>query len=416
MNQMNTPRLLAVATAAVLWVAIGATPAAAQEDARWLPLTGCWQPLAPIAEDGSEAPETELLCVTTNAQGGVDMNSYEGTELLGTVTMFADGQSRSVEREGCTGSESAQFAEDRRFITVQNDYTCEGELEGRTAGLIAMVTPYEWINVQVFDADGEDAAGVMRYTRADDQVVEAAGITVDGDRALAVSRARMAVARELTVGDIIAASTVVHPKALEAWVVEQGDLMPVDADDLMRMAKANVPESVIDMAVATSHPTRFAIQQGQQVEGRSDRYDRRRRRLGFFPGSFGYLGWTRHGGYGYGYGFSPYAYSSLYGYGYGYGGYGYGNYYGSYGYRPVIVVPNNTRNNGGRAINGRGYSRGSNAGGSVGRPATRRDTGSAVSSGGRSSGGAAASSRGTSTRRSGSARKAKRRGGGSDLF
>lgn len=413
MNKINTPRFLTVAAAAALWVAIGATPAAAQEDARWLPLTGCWQPLAPIAEDGAEMPEAELLCVTTNAQGGVDMNSYEGTELLGTVTMFADGQARSVEREGCTGTETAQFAEDRRFITVENAYTCDGEFEGRTAGLIAMVTPYEWINVQIFDADGDEATGVMRYTRADNRVVEAAGITLDEDRALAVSRARMSVARELTVGDIIAASTVVHPKALEAWVVEQGDLMPVDADDLLRMSKANVPANVIDMAVATSHPTRFAIQQGQQVEGRSDQYDRRRRRLGFFPGSFGYLGWTRHGGYGYGYGYSPYGYSSLYGY--GYGGYGYGGYYNG-GYRPVIVVPNNTRNNGGRAINGRGYSRGSSGGGTAGRPATRRNTGAATSSGGRSSGGAAASSRGTSTRRSGSARKAKRRGGGSDLF
>ncbi len=412
MNTTTTSRILAFGAATALLLTIGANSAEAQEDTRWLPLVGCWVPVGELGADVTEDSGAELLCVSTNADGGVDMRSYQGTELLGTVGIVADGQPRSVEREGCRGTEVARFADDRRYITSETDYVCDGEVEGRTAGLIAMVTPFEWINAQVVEADEGEVAGVMRYTLASAVDIEAAGLPAfSDDRAQAIRRSRIAAARPLDVGDVIAASTNVHPQTLQAWIVEQDDMLPVSASELGRMADAGVSDDVIDMVVAVSHPSRFAIQQGepQLAEGESyDRYDRPRRRLGFFPGSFGYLGWTRYGyGSGYGYGFSPYSYSSLYGYGYGSGlGRGYG--YGYPGYRPIIVIPNNNPNvsSSGRAVKGRGYTRGS--GGS--------DSGRRVTTGSSSSGGSSArTSQGSGSRGSSTGRKAKRRGGGSDF-
>ncbi len=411
MKVTTNSRILTLGAVALL-VASSALPAAAQEDSRWLPLTGCWVPVGDLDLGIVENSDAELLCVSTNPQGGVDMLSYQGTEMLGTVSLIADGQARSVEREGCVGTEAAQFAENRRFITVETNYVCDGEVEGHTAGLIAMVTPFEWINAQVVQADDGEVAGVMRYTLASDGAIEAAGLPLPtADRRVAIQRSRIAMARPLDIGDVIAASGTVHPQTLQAWIVEQGDLLPVSSDELLRMADAGVDEDVIDMVVAISHPSRFAVRQGGapvEAQNSRDGYDRSRRRIGFFPGSFGYVGWNRYGfGSGYGYGLSPYSYGSLYGYG-SYGNYGYGSGYGygNPGYRPVIVIPQpNVSNRGGRAVNGRGYTRGS--GGS--------DTGRRVNTGSSSSGGSAATtSRGTSRAKS-TARKAKRRGGSSDF-
>lgn len=405
MKNATTSSLFAVGAAAALLL-VSSAPAAAQEDARWLPLVGCWVPVDGSVEAAATDQNEELLCVSTNAQGGVDMRSYEGSELLGTVTMVANGQPRSVERDGCRGTETAAFSSDRRYISVETNYTCEGQVGGRTSGLIAMVTPFEWINAQVVEASEGEVAGVMRYTLASRSAMERAGLeSVSEDREQAVRRARIAASRPLEIDDLIAANGAVHPQALQAWVVEQGDLRPVNADELVRMADMGVAEDVIDMVVAVSHPSTFAIAQGGTEPLEDDRYDRRRRSLGFFPGSFGYLGWTRYNGYGY-YGFSPYAYNSLYGYG-RYGGYG----YGYWGYSPTVVIQRGTvtSNRGGRAVNGRGYRR--SGGSDTGRTAgVRSSGGSSGGSSARAQPRAGSSSRGTA--RTAKPRTAKRRPGG----
>src|SRR5205085_2498513 len=83
-------------------------------------------------------------------------------------------------------------------------------------------------------------------------------------------------------------------------------------------------------------------------------------------------------GYGYGYGYSPY-----YGLGSGFG-YGYGNGYGWYGNTGVIVVVRDPRNAAqrGRAVNGHGYTRGSETGtGTTAAPRNDVSGGSAKSGG-----------------------------------
>ena len=396
-----------------------AQPAATQDrayDARWLPWLGCWEPVA-----GSAADDAPMMCLRPVRGGeGVEMLTVAGGEIVAQETIRADGINRRTSREGCDGREQTAFSEDGHRVYLSAEFVCEGGVERTSAGLMSMVSPYEWLDVRTVAVAGESVPWVLRYQLAAREAVEAVGLEgIAADRMMAQQAARIAASADLTVEDIVDASTRMDAKAVEAWVVERGDQFDLDADELLVMAEAGVPESVIDMMVAVSYPEHFVVDGGMEgsAELAESDYARDRR-------------YGRAGRAGYGYGryydqfhydpfflspfYSPYAgygyYSpSRYGfwYGLGYGGYGFG--YGAYGtYRPTIVVVGRRQDEGRsspRAVRGRGYTRGSGGGSSSSDGARSR---------GGSSGGASASPARSSSPSSGSkasGRKARPSGG-----
>lgn len=381
-----------------------ATLSAQDMDSRWLPWLGCWE-----AVDGGE--ETPLICVRPAAQGeAVEFISWADDTMV-SETILADGIPREAEREDCQGLEEAQFSDDGRRVYLKSDYVCEDGVRSRASGILAMVNPMEWVDIKAV----EGTPWVLRYRLARASRVEEAGIeNVVASRASAVKMARITASGRLTENDLIEASGKVDAVALEALIVERGDPFAVNADMLIRLADAGVPESVIDLAVAVSFPNRFAVKAGpgpvEEMRADPDLVPRRRMYMGvgFFDPYFGRMG----------YGYSPYYYGG-YGYSSYYGGYygGYGSgYYGGYGgyYRPssVVIQPRT----GGTMIKGRGYSRGGAGSGYTG--GTARPRGSSGSSGGSSSAGRSAKPRGggSASRSSGGsssgARSAKPRSGG----
>ncbi len=370
--------------------------AAAQAD-QWLPFTGCWQPVGELAEG-----QPDLLCVVPE-RDGVVFENYLEDELLSAQTIVADGQARSVTEEGCESLDVAEFAPSGQFVTTSSEYTCEGGAAGGLTGLIAMVSPIEWVHVQVVESDGEHMTGLVRYELARDELTEAAGYgDLNTDRARALRLARLAASSPLTVDDVIEASNMTDPSALSAWIVERGEVFRPNADRLVELADAGVAPEVIDMVVAVSYPGRFAIDTGARGDYGADAAERTAvRDRGYGPYGYGYGAsafWGRRGFWGYSpysaFGYSPYYYGpGSFGYG-GYGGYGY------WGYQPrvFVVQPGNSGSRGGRAVRGRGYTRGT--------PASSGTGGSVGSSRGSASSSPPASSRGTRT-----GRKAKRRGG-----
>ena len=223
---------------------------------------------------------------------------------------------------------------------------------------------------------------------------------------MAVRTARAAAAASLDLDDVIEASGQMDAKAVETFLVAKRDSFRPDGQDLVRLADAGVPETVIDAVVAVSHPDRFVVETGGapaqfEGEGRPTHYR-------------GYMGFNPFWGpaFGFSYGYMPYGYWGS-GY-YGYPGYG----YGYWGYRPgyVVIQP---RTSGGRIYNGRGYRPGSSSSSSNpsarGRSARPRGGGAqpSYSVGGRSGGGSPAASGGSrSGGRQATPRRAQRRPGG----
>ena len=354
----------------------------------WQPFLGCWEP------DAEEAEGT-LCFVPVGNQ--VEMLTVVDEEVEFRELFSADGTVRTVNQEGCQGTESARFSEDQDRIFTFSNLTCEDGARN-SAGIISMVGPNDWVDVRTIDGEDGPMAWVQAYRRVDADVLTDLGFENPDQRMTLRSRAVTSYGA-LSVDDVLEASEAVGEDALEAWLAETGlGIHRLNADELIALDDAGVSGDLIDVLVAVSYPEHFAVGGGDYYDDRGY-YGRRAPRpiwLGYDP-------------------FYPgYRYSSFYGFGYGYG-YGYGYPYLGARYRPVTVVVDRIGNRGGRVIAGQGYRRsGDRTPRGTASPAPGRRIRNSPSAGTRS-GGASIGSRGsTRSPASGrsSGRKAKRRGGG----
>lgn len=387
-------------------LALAAAPVHAQDaDARWLPFVGCWEAVG--AED-----EIGLLCFTPQ-DGGVLLTNVVNGEVASTERLAADGQRRPISAEGCDGWESVEFSQDGRRAFTRTEFTC-AEGQSRTGtGVMAFTAPNFWVDVRELNVDGETVAWVQEYLLADAETLADAGVANPAaEMTMAVRSARMAAAADPDLDDVEEAAAVMGDRAVETWVVALRTVFDLDAETLVRLDDAGISDRVIDALVAVSHPDRFMVEAGSQIEQMDGAP-----RPTHYRGYMGFNPWFGPS-YGFGvdfYGYSPfhrYRYSPFNRYGYspfGYGGYGYG--YGYWGSRPgIVIIDRKPTDSGGRLYNGQGYRpRGSVS--PTGRSA--RPRGNAMPSFGRGSSGSgsAAPSRGGATRRA-TPRKAKRRSGG----
>ena len=340
----------------------------------WLALAGCWVEVdAPV-----DAP---MICVVpeTGAEAGAELLTISGTQLLDRQRLTGTGVDQPVDAGGCRGVEAAELSRDGDRLYTRSRVSCDGGTERSTRGLIAMVSPAEWIRVRAITVGEGSASWVTRYRPAPTSRIAAAGLPelteltqltrASGERGRAIEMARIVASGAPTVDDIIEAHARTDAEAVRAWIAEQGERIALDADGLIRMADAGVSEAVIDVAVAVSFPERFVLahQPGDELDPRNrrdrraggDRWDSRDR-------------WDRCG-YGYGVrGMDPFFYGydlySRYDYARcGYSRYGYSPYgyrLGGYGYHPprvIVVIPAGEATEKGRAVPGRGYTRGGSA-------------------------------------------------------
>lgn len=315
-----------------------------ETDPRWLAWIGCWLP------DGGG--EDHILCVQPiDDDAAVRMVTYADGRIISEETVRADGEQRPTQREGCNGWESARFSDDGRRIYIRSEFACGGEVRRSSSGLISMASPMMWLDVQSVGVAGQNAVRVVRYRLASPELLESEGIEpLAEDRPMAVSTARTAVSAPLSVDAVIDASANVAPEAVEAWIFERGDRLALNADALVEMADAGVPESVIDLAIAVSFPGTFAIDSERDSEFRvAEMEDEEYRRPDHYayPGYYDPFYWD------------PFRYSR---YGRYYSPYGWGGYGWYPGYRPVIVIvdpdDDGQATPPGRVVRGRGYTRG----------------------------------------------------------
>ncbi len=390
----------AVLAGGLLFAGVASGDLSAQNvDSRWLPWLGCWE----AAQAGSEGP---LLCIRPLQEaGGVELFTWAEGKITSSEAIRADGMPRDADRDGCLGVEEASFSDGGKRVYLSSQYVCEGGEERNITGVLAMVNPVEWVDIKVLDAQGQQRPWVLRYRMARQSRVEEAGLAgITAQRTAAIRAARIAVSEPLTPEDLIEASGKVAPEAMEALIAEAGDPFAVDADMLVRLADAGVPENVIDVVVAVSFPDYFALQAQGPEELEADRGRRPAAPMGMFGFHPRFSFWNPffYDPFYYGsYGYSPYS-----GYGYGYGGYG--GYWGFGGYyRPTTVHVQPRTGSLGRMIKGSGYTRGGSSSSGSSRGAVRRG-----SSGGSSSSGAVRSSGGSGSSSGSSGRRAVRRGGG----
>ena len=427
MRGFSVVRAAVVMTA--MLVAAPAATAQSQPDARWQPWLGCWVANMPRAAGASET----MVCVVPEESGsGVELTVIANNKVAHREIVNAAGVRTPKVFDTCPGWESASFSRDERRIFLRSEFAC-GKTMVDGSGVFAISDAGEWIEVRGSIIGGRSTVRAVRYRPAGRTLRRlAAGMASDSmpfavvDEREAARHQRFAAGAPLSADAVLEVAKSVQTPVAEAWLNELGQTFALNGKELVRLADAGMPSSVIDLMVALSYPKRFAVRRAE-YEGTgaggaitvetptltSESANRRRDNCGYsaYPGYYGDQCYPGYFGYGV-YGYDPYynsAYGRMYGYSYGglYDGY-YGGYYGGYYYgsRPIIIVNTGSNDNTpaprGQAVKGQGYTRQ----GSGGSPSTNT-TGSSGSSGSSSSG--SSSSGSSSSGSSSSGRTAKPR-------
>lgn len=329
----------------------------------WNAWLGCWEPVdnrtrGAIAATGlpTKASATIVCALPQPGSSAVEFATIADGKIVGRVRVDASGEKHNHSIEGCTGWERADWSADRSRVFLHSEFTCPGDIQRRSTGVLAIAPGVQWLDVQGITIAGQTATRVLRYRAVQPSPELAARLpaeiatALEQGQTLTAWTARSAAAAPLDIDAVIDASRRLDAPVTSSWLVEQAQGFSVDARQLRQLAAAKVPANVIDLLVALSYPTVFAINRTSAPTvteapptNVAQAGDAAR------AGANG-RGWDPMVYYGYG---APYDY--LYR-----GGYGSGWYRG---YTPIVVVPRDkgdedtappTR---GRVVNGRGYSR-----------------------------------------------------------
>jgi hypothetical protein len=303
--------------------------ASAQEDDRWTPWLGCWTLVDEATHEGAGAaraallsppeprevdPESEPRACVARVPGGVTITTTVPEQTPTVQTLLADDVSRSISDEECRGTERSSWSTTGRLLFARANVTCADAAPRTITGLGMITAQGQWLDVRTFRIDGRNTTRVSRYDRADNTPV---------------------IGHHLTVEEIKEASRIVSPTVIEAAIAETRPPLTVKSKQLLELADAQVPTSVIDVMVAVAYPKQFIVEPSRGGAG------------GSVYSAYGLYDPFFDAGYWPSYYYSPFAYGYI------------GRYnpiafppYGSGGVGDA-VPPRGT----GRAINGEGYTR-----------------------------------------------------------
>lgn len=403
-SRSNRMAAAGIAVTALFFLAAPATaqstgPATTAGD--WSAWVGCWEPVEPRLPDAGQidlpgqaeaakagADRTRnLVCVLpTEDQMVAELATIVDGEVVERARIDASGAAVTLEIEGCSGWESANWSADRSRIFLRSAFVCPGDLHRSTTGVLTITPGEELLHVESIAVGENSIARALRYRPA------SPGIEVDGlpaeigaalahGRSLASRTARVDVARPLTIAAVAEAAEHLDNTVIQGWLVEQSQGFELDAAKLIELEKAGVAPDLIDVMIALSYPEAFTIDRAPYSAGINvaevprgpahasvdERYAAETLQ------AFGPLGlygpWYR---YGYGSSlYSPYSY-------YGYYGYDFARRYGyHFGWAPeypsrVIVIRDSDKEREerrkSRVVKGRGYTRGGRPADSNARP------------------------------------------------
>lgn len=242
--------LLAAAVLAVL----GAQGLQAQQqvDSRWLPWIGCWEI---VAQD--ETAEMQIVCVEPSDESSSAVQLLSEARNVENEVLNADGQARPVQIADCEGSERSVFSQDGSRVYVTGEYSCADGATQLGRGVIAMVSPDEWVDIRSLTQDGETVVMAQVYRAASAEDIAEAGRVELASPRTELSR-RLASAAPDT-DDVVDVYRAMGAEGTQAWLMSMGQRLDLDADALIALADAGVEPEVIDMAIAVSYPDDFQL-------------------------------------------------------------------------------------------------------------------------------------------------------------
>lgn len=354
---MRTTSMLAV----LLVLQLGPSAARAQTPPapdRWAAWLGCWS--ATAGSTGSR------LCIVPATGGGTAWITLVGAQRLGEEIYRPGAPPQPLADPSCRGTESARWSTEGLRLYHSATASCGAAEPRRLSGVAYLADGPTLVHVEAVGGGESANVRVRVFSRARAQDLP------DGTRAPRPSADTEArgISRPWTVADVIEASTLLPPDAVQAAITEGPAAFSLTKASLTSLAQAKVAERVIDLMVATTFPSRFTLSSnGPSMSvsaggGGVDPFYAPIIGPASLYGCYGPYGWATASYWSM---CDPYS-GSIYSTRYGYGGlpYGYTGYYGDPWYYGYWYVPgNSTIGTGtgetpaaapvGRVVNGRGY-------------------------------------------------------------
>jgi hypothetical protein len=269
----NVNRKAKMTAALVAALLLGSSLAGAQRtqlasaDGRWTPWVGCWQASSRDALSLELAPNkaAPVVCIVPAAGNAtVDLVTVNGTKADAPERVDANGSRREVNREGCTGWETAEFSPDAKRIYLHSQHQCTGNRTRISSGIMSISPNGEWLDVQGVKVESHNGVRVIHYGRVPVPAALSADMraSLEG-RNLASAVATTAAGDSLRLNDVIEAARKVDPLVVQTWLAQRGQGFDMDAKKLTQLSDAKVPTNVIDIMVALSYPQAFAINLAQ---------------------------------------------------------------------------------------------------------------------------------------------------------
>lgn len=189
-----------------------ATPRAV--DVRWYPWVGCWQRTTDVGPGGV------LTCIVpAEGASAVDLLTVANGGVESRERLTVDGRPHSIEKDGCTGSQTATWATTGARVYIGSAYTCAGDLHGRSSTLYAILPTGEWIDVHQVESGGGRVLTVTRYRDAGLPSTVPTAIRTELSRhALAATTARASAGASTSQTEVAEAQRAVDPVVVQAWL------------------------------------------------------------------------------------------------------------------------------------------------------------------------------------------------------
>lgn len=332
-------------------------------DPRWQSWLGCWT----AVQNDTMMPATAVCVIPAAGTSAVDIVQIADLQVIARTHVDADGTPHPSVRDGCAGWDRAEWSPDGWRLFLHAEHECSGEVHRVTTAIMVMQGGGSWLTVLGANAAGRRSVQLRHYRMApDDIAIPEEVVTALNDSLAAWRVARVADVSPVDPDEIIAASRQVDLLVLEAWLAETAGTVRYNGRQLVQLADSGVQASTIDLLVALANPGVFSVAArppSRQWTGVTGSYG-----AAFLP-------------FGYAFGAGPlvdaglarrcqafydmwlmtpadYRYNSEY-----CGTYGYGRGYGWYDNQPAVqVVAGGAAPPSGRAVNGRGYTKGSDSG------------------------------------------------------
>jgi len=322
-------------------------------DSRWKPWIGSWRLVSNTvnSRDKNLDKEYRLEILPGSTGDAVVMKAFQEEKELFKDRISANGLSQPLRDEKCSGWYRYSWSDTGKRLLFESESSCSDSAPRTISGLSVINKEGEWLDIQLIQNDRDRIITLRRYEPMDTPT------EINGDRIIPdIRKARLLAGTNFSINEIIELSGKVPSEILEAALLEYREPFNINSKNLVRLAKDDVPEHVIDLMVALSFPDKFIVE--RDTVSHTVRLDRSSTGSGrvYYDPYYSYYScfdpyfpwcWT------------PSTYAFYWNSGWGF----WGGYYPSY---PIYIPPGGgiigPRTGSGRLVAGHGYTKVSPAG------------------------------------------------------